>query len=89
MDENYIKAINEWQDSIVDFKGKLGYALTHCEKRGIRAKLWRKIGRLFHRRDWYIKGMEKYNPISTLWGLPIVTVDDITKANDLLESAEK
>ena len=74
MDKEYIKTLTEWQDSIVEFKCKIGYELVHKEKRGLKAWLWRKIGNLFNHHDWVDKGMERYNPFE--W------------ANDLLERAE-
>jgi hypothetical protein len=58
----YRKTMDELNNSIMELKYKIGYALVHKEKQGLKAWLWRNIGNLFHHRDWYEKGMEKYNP---------------------------
>jgi hypothetical protein len=81
MDEGerlFRETMNEWQDSIIEFKYKLGYELTHKEKHGVKSWIYRNAGNLFHRRDWYEKGMENRE---MLFGFPMVYVDDVTENN--------
>ena len=38
------------------------------DKKGIKSKLWRLMGRIFHRHDWYKKGQKMYNTKEVLMG---------------------
>ena len=62
MNSEYIKVMDELNDGVLMLKHEIGYALFHKEKYSMRSWLWRTIGKLFHRLDWYAKGLEAYNP---------------------------